>query len=406
MPTFQFQGRNMEGKAISGKRLALSANNLSEQLIKEGIVPININLEQENLSVVDKIKSSFLTKSALIQELTMFSRQMHVLAKTGVPITDAIRELAQSSHNQQFAYALHGIVERLEAGMDLAGAMQQYESIFTPLMISIIRVGQDSGRLDEAFLNINEYLELEGGAIKKLSASLRYPTFVLIAIVAAIVLMNIFVLPTFAKIFAQANIELPKVTLFLLAMSRFFTHYWYILLISIVAIVIAIHLALKQQRYRLIWDGFKFKIPVLGHILRRIVLLRFAQTFAVTLHSEIPIDDGLKLSAKALGNAYASEEVMKVREKIQHGNSFVQAAKTSDLFTPLELQMLAVSDKTGELQSILEQLVIFYQREVNYDIKRITDLVEPLLIIMLAGMIAVLAFAVYLPIWNMVKVVH
>lgn len=407
MPIFLFKGRDpTTGKAVSGKRLAQSANNLSNQLVKEGIIPVNIILMEEQLRIFEKLKGLFFSKTNLIDELSLFSRQMYILTKTGVSITDSIKQLADTTRSPVFSQALHGVLEKLEGGQDLATAMQEYETVFTPLMISIVRVGQDAGRLEESFLNLNQYLELEGGAIKKLKASLRYPGFVLVAIVAAFILMNIFVLPTFARIFQGANLNLPRMTEFLLGMSSFFTHYWWVVLGLIIVIIALVYSFLKKPENQRKWDKFKLNIPILGPILKRVILLRFAQTFAVTLHSDIPLDEGLYLTSKALGNTYATQEIMLIRERIQHGNSFVQAARSTDLFTSLELQMLGVSDKTGELRAILEQMVMYYQREVSYDLKRISDLMEPLLIIMLAGMIAMLAFAVYLPIWNMVKMVH
>ena len=233
MPTFSFQGRDIDGKLISGKRLAQSADSLSSQLLKESVVPVRITLVADASNPWRQLRELFQNNSIETDELSMFSRQMYTLCKTGVPITSAIKQLAENSRSQRLADALRGMVEHLESGQDLAGSMQRYPGVFTPIMVSMIRVGQNSGRLDEAFLRLNQYLELESNTVKRLKGATRYPLFVLTAIVAAIILVNIFVIPTFANVFQRANVPLPAMTVFLIKMSTFMRTYWLPILLLI-----------------------------------------------------------------------------------------------------------------------------------------------------------------------------
>jgi len=406
MPTFKYKGRDVSGKAINGTMEGETDVSVGDQLLKEGITPINITLESERTDYFHLFKD-WLERSRITgDELSMFVRQMYVLTKTGVPITAGVRQLSENARSQYMRKVLQGIAQHLEAGQDLAVSMQYYPEVFNPLMISMIRVGQNSGHLDDAFLQLNEYLELEGGTAKKIKSALRYPMFVMISIVLAIVIVDLFVIPTFAKVYARANVELPTLTIILIDISNFFINNWLIILIVLISIFISMYKYFKSPKGRLLWHEYTLKLPVIGIILQRIVLLRFAQTFAITTNSGIPIVEGLSLVEKAVDNTYAQQEIHAMRDALQRGTSLTKAARSCHFFTPLELQMLAVGEETGELGPMLEHIAKFYQREVEYDLKRLNDIIEPVMIIGLSIMVLMLAFAVYLPIWNMVKLIH
>lgn len=406
MPTYLYYARNATGKAMNGRRLAQSADTLSEQLIKEGLTPINITLLEDKENPFERLIDWVQGRKVTLEELGIFSRQMYTLVKAGVPLTTALKQLAENSRSIRMATALSGLVEHLESGQNLAAGMQDYPKIFTPLMVSMVRVGQNSGKLEEAFLHLNRYIEMEAGTLKRVKTALRYPTFILIAIIAAVIIVNIFVIPTFSKVFAQANLSLPKSTQILIIISDFFRDYWWIMLLIIaIAIGSMIHY-LKTPEGKMVWDKNILRIPYLGNISRRIILLRFSQSFSLVVSSGIPIIEGLELVSQTLGNEFAKKEVLSIKDSVQRGKNLTQSVAGADLFTLLELQMLSVSEETGELSAMLDHLSSFYQREVDYDLKRLSDIIEPIAVICLALVVLMLAFSVYLPIWNMVKMVH
>jgi MSHA biogenesis protein MshG len=405
MPIFIYQGRDNAGKLVKGSRMAQNSDALSMLLNKEGVIPISIVPSDKVKTDLQTIKDKLFAKPISQDELGIFARQMYTLVKTGVPLSAALKNLGSTMKNPTMRTTLYGIVEHLEAGQDLASAMQGYAA-FPPIVISMVRVGQSSGNLAESFLRINQYLELEGSALKNVRSAMRYPMFVVIALIAAIVLINIFVIPAFANVFAQAKIQLPLITRIFIAFSNFIIHHW-LILISIILIIIGSFIYwVHTPEGRLKWDGFLLNIPIIGKMLRRIVLLRFAQSFAITINSGIPLIEGIELIAQSVNNDYARDRILLMRGAIERGNNLAQAAALTDLFTPLELQVLSVSEQTGELGGMLEQIAIYYRREVDYDLKRLSDIVEPLLIVLLSGVILVLAFAVYLPIWDMAKLAH
>lgn len=406
MPTYEFKGRDLSGKFITGKRIAYSADSISFQLLKEGITPIEIHLAEAGGNAWKTLADWFAQGRVTSDDLGMFARQMHTLCKTGVPITLAIKRLAETARSARLTIALNGIAEILESGVDLAGAMQRYPKIFTPLMVSMVRVGQSSGNLDEAFLRLNQYIELESGVVKHIAAAMRYPMLILIALVVAVCVVNSFVIPSFAHIFERANIPLPFLTVALIKISNFTNQYWIYIAIGLAIAVTTMIYYFKTPEGKLFADQYRLKIPIIGRIMQRILLLRFAQMFSIVINSGVPILEGISLVAEALNNSYVQKELLGMREAIQRGNSLTQAATGITLFTPLEIQMLAVSEETGDLGELFHQIAIFYQREVEYDLKRLNDFMEPFLIVILSIFVLMLAFAVYLPIWNMVKLAH
>lgn len=406
MPIFEYQGRYADGRLTNGRRMAQSAESLNTQLQKDGLTPIHIVPVSESKNYFKKMIAALQNRPVTVDELSIFARQMHILLKTGVTVTHALKQLAENSRSKQLSHALYSIIESLESGQDLAQTMQGYPEIFTPVMISMVRVGQSTGHLDEAFLRLNQYLELEANTLKRVKTVLRYPAIVLSAIVFAIIMINVFVVPTFATVFSQAHVELPAMTRVLIATSNFMREYWLLLFILLCLGAVWIIYYLKSTQGRLAWDRFQLRIPVIGNILKRIILLRFAQSFAVTVNSGISVLEGIKLVAEDTQNQFAKQEIYSLSESIQRGKNLTQAALDTTLFTSLELQMLSVSEETGELGAMMEQIAAFYRREVDYDLKRLNDLIEPALIVILSLLILMLAFAVYLPIWDMVKLVH
>lgn len=406
MPTFTYDGRDVNGNLVAGERFADSEDHLSGSLLKEGITPIHINIKTSEVSAFDQIKNLFAKRRVKSTDLALFTRQMYTLSKAGVPISNAMKHLSKTSRTKLMTDVLLNISQKIESGQNLATAMESYPDVFTPLMIAMIQIGQNTGRLDEVFLQLSEYLELEQSTIKRVKTAIRYPIFVVSAIVIGIFIINVFVIPVFAKVYVQANIPLPWMTRVLIDISNFFKDYWIYLLVVTIIIIISIYQYLKSEQGRYNWNKFQLKIPIVGFLLQRIILLRFAETFMITVNSGININDGLSLVAQSVNNVYARDEILAMKDSISRGNSIVQAASLCKLFTGMELQMLAIAEQTGELGSMLNEIALYYRREVDYDLKRLLDIMEPLLLIGIAAMVLFLALAVYMPIWSMVKLVH
>jgi len=406
MPIFEYQGRDASGKLVTGESTALSADSLSAQLLTENITPVKIIPKREQDTFWQKLSNSIESQRVKNNDLSLFTRQMYTLLKSGVPIVSAVNHLAENSRSKRLSQVLQSVSEDLKSGQSLGMAMQHYPAVFNPLMIGMVRVGENTGHLDEVFLHLTSYLELEGNTTKRAKSAIRYPLFVITAIVIGMIIINIFVIPIFAKVYMRAHIPLPKMTIMLIKISNFFIDYWPMIMIFLIILFVILSRYISSPKGKLAWHRYQLNLPVIGVLLKRIILLRFAQTFSIVANSGIPIVEGLSLVAQSVSNIYARQEIIAMQESIQHGNSIIQAAYACKLFTSIELQMLAVAEETGELGAMLNEIAYYYQREVDYDLKRLTDMIEPILLIAISIMVLLLALAVYLPIWNMVKLVH
>ena len=402
MTSFVYEGRNDKGALVTGEREAGSTNELAGILIAEGIVPTTIEDK-----VVDRVASIdwnnlFKRKGKVtLDELIIFCRQMYSLMKAGVPMISALRGLSTSSRNELLREALEDVIRHLEGGLSLAASMQTREDIFDNLFMSMVHVGENTGQLDVAFKQLADYLEMERETRKRIKQAVRYPTMVLTAIAIAIVLINVFVIPAFASFFAKFGAELPWQTKVLIATSDFFVNYGWFLLIAIGFAVYGFirYIATEKGRYR--WDRFKLKAPLVGGIFERIALGRFSRTFSMTYRTGVPILQALAVVSNAAGNAYIAKFVNDMRGQIERGETLTRAASTSGMFTPLVLQMLSVGEETGALDSLMDQVADFYEEEVDYDLKGLSDAIEPILIVIMGAMVLVVALGVFLPMWDL-----
>ena len=400
MAQFSYKARKSSGELATGVLEAVDASTVAQILIGRSFTPIEIS-ENNQVQVAESSKISFLTPNITIDDLVMFSRQMYSLAKSGIPILRAVRGLADTTSSQRMSVALNDVADQLERGRTLSSALNKHDQIFGQLFISIVHVGENTGKLDDAFLQLSFYLERDQETRKQLKAATRYPMFVIVAIVIAMVIMNIVVIPIFADMFKSFGAELPLMTRILLATSDFFITKWQYLLVAITLSVFSIirYLGTKNGRYK--WDQTKLKLPVVGSIFERTLLGRFARSFSMMLISGVPLTSALNLVAGAVNNAFMAERILGMRKNIEKGESLSRVASSSKMFTPLVLQMISVGEETGRVDELLAEVAEFYEREVDYDLKSLTSKIEPILICVVAGMVLILALGIFTPMWDM-----
>ncbi|HVE44652.1 MAG TPA: type II secretion system F family protein [Gammaproteobacteria bacterium] len=403
MPQFSYKGRDKEGKLRIGHRVALNAAKLGDDLLKEGISPIQILPYRPAFSYREKINDFLQGENLQREELAIFARQMQLLHQAGVGIVPALKQLAGYTRSFRLARALQGVTEHLEMGQDLATSMQYYPEAFSPLMVNVVRIGENTGHLSEAFGQLFKYIEFESHNAKQMRSSFRYPIFVFVAIFLSIIILNIFVVPTFARFYTNAEITLPWQTRVLIGSSHFFIHYGIYCLIFLIGLGIAAHYYLKtpQGKYRL--GKYQLRVPLVGKLLKRIILMRFAQSFAIVLGSGISVTQGLGFVKEVIDNKYVSKQIGDMQEMIERGQTLTKSLSYVDLFSPLELQILSVGEKNGELVSALEYMTDFQSHEIEFELKRLSDAVGPILISVMSVLILIVALGVYLPIWNMVN---
>lgn len=404
MPQFKFHGRSNQGQAIDGQVEAATVDAVAAQLVGRGITPIKIEPVTLGASYVRKLNSLLGADKVKDVELVMFCRQMYTISKAGIPLTRGIRGLAASIRHESFRDVLNDVADRLETGLGLSRAMRYHPKVFNHLFVSMISVGESSGKLDEVFKQISFYLERDEETRKRVKSALRYPSFVMIALVVAVAAINIWVIPAFAEMFAKFNAELPIVTKILIGMSNLFVNYWAHMLVALVAGVIGAmyYLSTEQGAYK--WGQARLRLPLVGELINRASMARYARSFALMLRAGVPLTQALSLCSAAIDNPYLSDKIIKIREGVERGESLLRTHLQAQMFTPLVMQMIAVGEESGQVEELLTEVAGFYEREVDYDLKTLTDRIEPLLIIVMAVFVTILALGIFLPMWSLYEV--
>lgn len=406
MPQFRYQARSAAGDLLEGSMEAVSSAMVADQLLANGSTPVRITEESDKGSGISVLSWQFGGRRIDPEDLILFCRQMYSLTKAGVPLLRALRGMTESACKPIMAETLQAVLDDLEGGRDLSGALRRHPRIFPPLVVNMIQVGESSGRLDESFNEVATYLTREKQTADQIKAALRYPSFVVTAIAIAIVIITLFVIPAFEKLFRSQGAQLPLPTRIILGLSNFAVSWWWAILLALVAVFFSWRAWIRTEQGALIWDRFKLRLPVVGSIIHRAILVRFARGFAMGYGAGVPLIQSLALTAQAVGNSYVQQRLGKLRRGVEHGDTLTRSAAASEMFTPLVLQMLAVGEETGSVDTMLLEVGDFYEREIEYDISRLSSAIEPILIVVIGAMVLVLALGVFLPMWNMASVMR
>ncbi len=402
MAIYAWRGRNPRGEAVQGQIEALSEGGVADQLLSMGVAPVHIAVAAASTgSSADNWLASLSRKPIVVDDILVFSRQMYTLNKAGVPILRAFAGLQASATKPAMVDMLKDIRASLDQGRELSTAMARYRDVFGAFYISMIKVGEMTGRLTEVFLRLNEHLEFERDVRERIKQAMRYPIFVMIAMAIAVVILNIFVIPVFAKVFAGFHAELPLITRGLLAFSGWMLAWWPLLLAGTAgaAVLIRGYLRTPEGRYR--WDARKLKLPIVGDIILKATLARFARSFALSSQSGVPLVQALTVVAQTVDNTFIGSRIEQMRDGIERGESISRCAAATGVFTPVVLQMIAVGEETGELDNLLFEIAGMYERETDYSIKGLSAAIEPILLAVIAVLVLLLALGVFLPLWNL-----
>jgi MSHA biogenesis protein MshG len=402
MPLFSYSGRDKNGDPVSGEVEASSSTATATHLSNIGITPIEIQEVEIKTDIFqaffDRIETG---KKPAANDLIMFSRQMATLLKAGISILPALKGLQSHTQHKGMAKALGTIASDLEQGRSLSGSMQKHPHIFSNLYASMINIGENTGQLDYAFRQVYQYLEIDKETADRVKAALRYPTFVFISLFIAVAVINLFVIPSFSKVFESFGSELPLATKLLMSSSQFAVNYWQYLIGAIFVGILGVKHYLKTQEGLFIWHRYKLQIPILGKIIEKATLARFSRSFAMSAKAGVPITQILLIVSQAVDNKYMEKKILNMRSGLEHGESLTQTANNSKLFTPLVMQMIAVGEESGAVDEMLDEVATFYEKEVDYDTKQLSSAIEPIMITVIGFIVLTLALGVFLPMWDL-----
>ena len=406
MPQFAYKARNHSSNLVEGIIEAENIKTVAQLLAGRNLTPISIKEHIVEVDLMEQLNYRLALNGLKLDDIMLFSRQMHSLSKAGVPIIRAIHSLTESTRNIALSGALTDIARSLEGGLPLSQAMGQHPKIFSNLFVSIINVGEATGGLDQAFLQMSQYLEREKETQSRIKSALSYPTMVIFAISIAMAIVNIYVIPAFKGVFDKMGAELPWQTKLLMTVSDFSVAYWPHILGSLIVIAIALVKYIETPEGHLKKDQLLLKLPVVGSIIHRATMERFSRSFAMILSSGVPLIQGITIVSNAIGNVYIGSKLDTMRIGIEKGDSISRMAMSIGLFPPLVVQMIMVGEETGNISDMLLEVAGFYETEIDAELKNLASVIEPFLLVIIGMMVLVLALGIFLPMWNLSSAMH
>ena len=415
MAVFAYKGRNDRGDLMQGTLDGDDSSAVADHLMNTGITPLEIKEirgakarsgnetgNEKNGGMGEPAWFKRLNEKPITpKDLILFSRQMHTLLKAGVPIMRALTGLQESTQNPTVAAMIQDLRESLDKGRELSVALRRHPKVFSLFYISMVQVGEMTGMLDEIFIRLYDYLEFERDMRQRIKAAIRYPIFVLVAMAIAIVIINLFVLPIFAKVFAGFHAELPPLTKMLMGFSAFMVNYWALMLVALIVAALCFRLYTNTPGGRYQWDKNKFKLPLAGEIIFKSTLARFARSMALSFRSGMPVLQGLSVIGMVVDNVFVRGHIERMRDGIERGESILRTAAATGVFSPVVLQMIAVGEETGDLDGLMFEVATMYEGEVKYEVETLSARIEPILIVILAIMVLIMALGVFLPMWDL-----
>jgi len=403
MSNFAFKGRNGRGELVEGIVDAVNSDAVAAQLMAGGVVPVSIEATAEAVSAADQggWLEALLAKPITMDDTLTLTRQFYTLQKAGVPILRSLAGLEASTSHPGIVKLLQDVRASLDQGRELATAFGRHPTVFSTFYVAMTRVGELTGKLTEVFLRLSEHLEFELDIRARIKQALRYPVMVMAAMGIALVVINLFVLPKFADVFAHFKTELPLMTRILLGFSAWTVKWWPLVIAGFIGMGLAWRNWVATPGGRYAWDRFKLRLPIAGNIVLKATLARFARSFALASSSGVPISQAMTVVAQTVDNAYIGARIEQMRDGVERGESISRCATATGVFTPIVLQMIAVGEETGELDTLMTEIAQMYERETDYAIKGLSAAIEPILLAIIGGMVLVLALGVFLPLWNL-----
>lgn len=403
MSNFWYKGRNRVGDVVSGTMEALSPEAVAAQLSQTGIAPVTITPVK-----VRTVKLSLPKRAGRVrpEEMIFFTRQLATIVKAGLSLNEALIILGRETENQGFQTALDAIQRDLEGGSSFSDALAKYPRIFPEIYSHSVRAAEEGGFLDTTLTRLATMLDNDLDTRRRVSAAVRYPIFVFVALGIGISIVLTFVIPRFATLFSAFGGDLPLPTRVLIAVGTFMSFAWPVLLGGVIALGFAVSWAGQRPFGRQLWDRMKLQIPVVSPLVLKLTMARLAHILGTLMGSGIPVISALGISARAVGNSVVARELERVQRAVEGGRALAEPMSQSTIFPPLMTEMVAVGEKTGALETLLHAVAEHYEGEANHTIKNLPTIIEPILLVVVATFVLFLALAVFLPLWDMVGLIR
>jgi type IV pilus assembly protein PilC len=405
MATYRYKAINEAGNPLSGTLESESLQNASAILMSRGLIPSEVTEVKaaDRDSLWGKVKS--ITGKVKTSELILFTKQFRSMLNAGVPILRIMQVLEAQTESKALRVAISGIIGDIREGLTISDSFEKYPKIFSPLYCSMLRAGEVSGNVSSVLDRVIYIVEHEAKIKADIRAALQYPMIVVIALGIAFIVLLTMVIPQFVSLFSKAGLELPLPTKIAMLLYSILKNYWYVLLGTLAVVIFFLYQYFKTANGKFARDSFLLALPVMGPLFQKAAMSRFASIFAILQTSGVPVMQSLTILSDTIGNAAIARSFDHVREKIQEGAGIATPLKTAKYFTPMVIDMIAIGEESGNIDEMLREISKHYDDEVEYAVKALSDAIGPVLIVALAAVVGFFALAVFLPMWDMTKMV-
>lgn len=407
MPQYFYTAKSFKGEIKAGTLEAEDKKDLSKILHQEGYVLIKADLAVEEKKRKFEISLPLLSRGVSLAEKMMFTRNLQVMISAGVSLPRSLSILSQQSKNKRFRKTLAEILEAVNKGEGFSESLRRYPDVFSELFVNMIKVGEESGTLENVFKNLTFQMEREHDLRSKIKGAMIYPAVIICAMVGIGTLMLIMVIPKLAETFRELEIELPPTTQFVIWLGEFLATFWYLLLIMILILFFVFQKVVKTRGGKRIFDKVTLKLPIISQIIREANSAQTIRTLSSLIVSGIPIVQALKIVSGALGNVYFQDAILKSIEKVQKGEKLSLALKPyQNLYLPMVVQMIEIGEETGQTSEILAKLADFYEEEVTNATKNLSSIIEPILMLLIGGAVGFFAISMIQPMYSMLGAIQ
>lgn len=399
MPVYSYVAINKQGKEKKGSFEADSIEDVRKMLRLEGSIPLQV-YEQ---SAINKDLSFSLGKPVKIRELSVFCRQIGSLLSAGVVIIQALGMLSKNTENKRFAKVIKKVQQSVEKGETLADSMMEHKNIFTSFMIHMIKAGEASGNLDSAFVRLADHFDNEVATKSKVKKAMIYPIAILVVMVGVIFVMMLFVVPNFSEMFAGMGTDLPKITQMIINMSNYFTKRWYLIIGVVILIIVALQMFSKSETGKMIFGRLALTMPLFGKLTVKSSTARFARTISTLISTGVPMMEALDITSRTIDNTIIKKAILSVKDDVSKGSSLSAPIASVKVFPDLVSDMIAIGEETGDLDGMLVNLANYYDEEVKVATDSLLEIMQPLIIVVMAAIVGVFVAAMMSPIMKMYK---
>ncbi len=399
MTAFVWEGKVKSGEVRSGTMDAATVDEVSTKLKAQAISPTKIKRKPIELHMPKLPGIGGVT----LKDLVIFTRQFSTMIDAGLPLVQCLDILASQADNATMKTVLSDIKENVEGGATFADALKRHPKVFDDLYVNLVAAGEVGGILDTILTRLAVYIEKNAKLRKRVKGAMVYPTCILIVAISVLMVLLYYVIPVFEKMFADfgAKAVLPATTMSLIKLSEWMRANYLFVIGTTVAIIVGVHYFKKWPKGRYLWDKGILKVPLFGSLLRKVAVAKFTRTLGTMISSGVPILDALNIVARSAGNKIVEEGILLAREKISEGKTLAEPLASSGIFPGMVVQMIAVGESTGALDQMLSKIADFYDEEVNVAVEALTSMLEPIMLVVLGGMVGYFLVAMYLPIFSL-----